>query len=157
MRSGGMTGIHPTRAGWLYISANTSHFWQALCEKTGLADLLVERYDSVRKRAQHAGEIVPRLHAALASRSALEWEALFGEEVPCAAAREVEDMFEFPQVQAQGMIARFEHPEVGGYRGFAAAWEFGRTPCPPPFAAPTLDQHGEQLRAGLDEPPAEPK
>jgi crotonobetainyl-CoA:carnitine CoA-transferase CaiB-like acyl-CoA transferase len=70
MRSGGITGIHPTREGWLYISANTPHFWQALCEKTGLADLLVERYDSVRKRAQHQQEIVPRLHAALAAYGA---------------------------------------------------------------------------------------
>jgi crotonobetainyl-CoA:carnitine CoA-transferase CaiB-like acyl-CoA transferase len=150
MRSGGITGIHPTREGWLYISANTPHFWQALCRKTGLDQLLVERYDSVRKRAQHAGEIVPKLHAALARRSALEWEALFGEEVPCAAAREVEDMFDFPQVQSEGMIARFEHPVAGGYRGFAGAWRFGRTPGPAPFAAPALDEHGEQLRAEAD-------
>jgi crotonobetainyl-CoA:carnitine CoA-transferase CaiB-like acyl-CoA transferase len=150
MRSGGITGIHPTREGWLYISANTPHFWQALCEKTGLAELLVERYDSVRKRAQHAQEIVPRLHAALAARSALEWEALFGEEVPCAAAREVEDMFDFPQVQAEDLVRRFEHPVVGGYRGFAGAWKFGRTPGPQPFAAPALDEHGDALRDEAD-------
>jgi crotonobetainyl-CoA:carnitine CoA-transferase CaiB-like acyl-CoA transferase len=150
MRSGGITGIHPTREGWLYISANTPHFWQALCEKTGLAELLVERYDSVRKRAQHAQEIVPRLHAALAGRTALEWEALFGEEVPCAAAREVEDMFDFPQVQDEAMVARFEHPAVGSYRGFAGAWKFDRTPGPAAFAAPTLDQHGEEIRAEAD-------
>src|SRR2546427_8562858 len=31
MRSGGITGIHPTREGYLYISANTAHFWAALC------------------------------------------------------------------------------------------------------------------------------
>jgi len=150
MRSGGITGIHPTREGWLYISANTPHFWQALCGKTGLAELLVERYDSVRKRAQHAQEIVPRLHAALAGRTALEWEALFGEEVPCAAARDVEDMFDFPQVQAEAMVARFEHPAVGSYRGFAGAWKFDRTPGPAAFAAPTLDQHGEEVRAEAD-------
>lgn len=150
MRSGGITGIHPTREGWLYISANTPHFWQALCEKTGLAELMVERYDSVRKRAQHAQEIVPRLHAALATRSALEWEALFGEEVPCAAAREVEDMFDFPQAQAEALVTRFEHPAVGSYRGFAGAWKFDRTPGPAAFAAPTLDQHGEQIRAEAD-------
>jgi crotonobetainyl-CoA:carnitine CoA-transferase CaiB-like acyl-CoA transferase len=150
MRSGGITGIHPTRTGYLYISANTPHFWQALCEKTGLTDLLVERYDSVRKRAQHQHEIVPRLHAALAERSALEWEALFGEEVPCAAARAVEDMFDFPQVAAEGMVGAFDHPVVGPYRGFTRAWVFGRTPGPAPFAAPTLDQHGGQERAQAD-------
>lgn len=150
MRSGGITGLHPTREGWLYISANTPHFWQALCEKTGLQELLAQRYDSVRKRAQHQREIVPRLHAALATRSALEWEALFGEEVPCAAARAVEDMFDFPQVQAEGMVAQFEHPVAGPYRGFTRGWVFGRTPGPEPFAAPALDQHGERLRAEAD-------
>ena len=150
MRSGGITGIHPTREGWLYVSANTPHFWQALCEKTGLQELLVERYDTVRKRALHAQEIVPKLHAALARRAALEWETLFGEEVPCAAARDVEDMFDFPQVQAEGLVSRFEHPVAGGYRGFAGAWRFGRTPGPAPFAAPALDEHGEALRAEAD-------
>ncbi|WP_280191085.1 CoA transferase [Delftia sp. PS-11] len=148
MRSGGITGIHPTREGHIYISANTAHFWAALCTRLGLPELAQqERYDSVRKRAQHRDELVPLLRQALAARSALEWEALFGEEVPCAAARTVEDMFDDPQVQAEGMITEFAHPVVGSYRGFAGAMEFGRTPCPAAFAAPTLGQHTEALRA----------
>jgi crotonobetainyl-CoA:carnitine CoA-transferase CaiB-like acyl-CoA transferase len=150
MRSGGITGIHPTRDGWIYISANTPHFWAALCHKTGLPDLLVERYDSVRKRAQHHTEIVPRLHQALAQRSALEWETLFGEEVPCAAARSVEDMFDFPQVQVEEMVTTFDHPVVGPYRGFTRGWAFGRTPGPAPYAAPALDEHGDAVRAEAD-------
>ena len=101
----------------------------------------------MRKRAQHRDELVPLLRQALAARSALEWEALFGEEVPCAAARTVEDMFDDPQVQAEGMVTRFEHPTLGSYRGFAGAMEFGRTPGPAAFAAPTLGQHTEALRA----------
>ena len=56
----------------------------------------------VRKRAEHAAEIVPRLHEALHARSALEWEAHFGDDVPCAAARSLEDMFDNPQVLAEG-------------------------------------------------------
>jgi crotonobetainyl-CoA:carnitine CoA-transferase CaiB-like acyl-CoA transferase len=150
MRSGGITGIHPTREGWIYISANTPHFWQALCEITGLTELLGERYDTVRKRAQRHEEIVPRLHTALAHRSALEWEELFGEQVPCAAARSIEDMFEFEQVLSEDMVASFEHPVAGRYRGFTRAWAFGRTSGPDPFAAPALDQHGAELRAEAD-------
>ncbi|WP_459615855.1 CaiB/BaiF CoA transferase family protein [Bordetella sp. 2513F-2] len=148
MRSGGITGIHPTRDGYLYISANTPHFWRALCTKTGLHELADdERYDSVRKRAQRKDEIVPKLHAALAARSALEWEALFGEEVPCAAARTIEDMFDFPQVQAEGLVAEFEHPVVGRYRGFQKPIDYRRTPCATPYAAPTFGQHSDQVLA----------
>ncbi|WP_076997510.1 CoA transferase [Variovorax sp. KK3] len=142
MRSGGITGIHPTKEGHIYISANTPHFWKALCAKVGLPELAAdERYDSVRKRAQHAAEIVPKLHQALAARTALEWEALFGEAVPCAAARTVEDMFDNEQVLAEDMVATFEHPTLGSYRGFTRPIKFARTPGPLPFAAPTLGQH----------------
>ena len=149
MRSGGVTGIHPTREGHIYLSANTARFWKSLCEKTGLAELAGdERYDTVRKRAARAGEIVPRLHAALGLRSALEWEAVFGDEVPCAAARKVEDMFDHPQVQAEQMIGSFEHAVIGSYRGVTRPICYSRTPGPEPFAAPALGQHTDAVLAG---------
>lgn len=148
MRSGGITGLHPTREGWLYLSANTPHFWNALCELAGLTQLLGDsRYDSVRKRAQHAEEIVPLLRKALSARSALEWEEIFGESVPCAAARSVEDMFDHPQVQAEGMLQEAAHPLVGSYRGFAHPVSFDRTPCVPLQPSPTFGQHSEDVLA----------
>ena len=147
MRSGGVTGIHPAREGYLYLSANTPRFWAALCRLTGLADLAADpRYDSVKKRAAAAAEIVPRLHAALAARTALEWEALFGDEVPCAAARPVEAMFEHPQVLAEAMVGGFEHAVIGPYRGVTRPIVFGRTPGPEPFAAPALGQHDGEVK-----------
>ena len=148
MRSGGITGLHPTKDGYLYISANTPHFWTALCKKLELDELaLDERYDTVRKRAAQQAEIVPIIHRALSSKSALEWETIFGEEVPCSAARSVEDMFDHPQVQSQDMITTFEHPVVGRYRGLKRSLRFSRTPGPDPFSAPTLGQHTELIRA----------
>lgn len=151
MRSGGITGLHPTRDGYLYISANTVHFWKALCKKVGLDAWIDEvRYDSVRKRAQHQQEILPKLHAALAMRTALEWEAHFGEEVPCSAARTIEDMFDHPQVLAEGMITEFEHPVVGRYRGLKRTIKFDRTPGPDPFTAPTIGQHNALIDQEID-------
>ncbi|NWB92669.1 CaiB/BaiF CoA transferase family protein [Pseudomonas agarici] len=145
MRSGGITGIHPTREGHLYLSANTPHFWQALCEKTGLLNLLDARYDSVRKRAEHHAVIVPQLHASLQARTALEWEIEFGDAVPCAAARRIEDMFDHPQCQAEDLIADYQHPVVGHYRGFTRPIHYGRTPGPQPFAAPTFGQDSDRV------------
>jgi crotonobetainyl-CoA:carnitine CoA-transferase CaiB-like acyl-CoA transferase len=146
MRSGGVTGLHPTREGYLYVSANTPHFWQALCAKTGLHALAADpRYDTVRKRAKAAAEIVPKLHEALLAHTALEWEAIFGDEVPCAAARRIEDMFEHPQVLAEGLVTTLPHPVVGSYRGVAHPIHFGRTPGPEPFAAPVLGQDNDDV------------
>ncbi|GAB3649519.1 CaiB/BaiF CoA transferase family protein [Ramlibacter alkalitolerans] len=146
MRSGGITGLHPTRSGSLYISANTPHFWQALCELIGLPQLAAdERFDSVRKRAQRAQEIVPLIREALQQRTALEWEELFGERVPCAAVRQVEDMFDHPQVAAEGMVQRFSHPLVGSYRGLARAVTFDAGEAGPARAAPTFGQHSDEV------------
>lgn len=148
MRSGGVTGIHPTKQGYLYISANTPRFWQALCERTGMHDLLGDaRFATVKSRARHVDELLPRLHEALSSHAAREWEAIFGDDVPCAAARPVEDMFEHPQVLAEGMLATMEHPVLGSYRGVAHPIRFGRTPGPAPFAAPTLGQHDGEIKS----------
>jgi formyl-CoA transferase len=150
LRSGGITGIHPTKAGSLYISANTPHFWKALCELTGIPELAGDpRFDTVRKRAEHEALLVPRLRAALQARTAVEWEALLGERVPCAAARPVEDMFDHPQVAAEGILASFEHPGVGHYRGMAHPVRFGAGPPPAPFAAPQLGQHSREILTGF--------
>lgn len=155
MRSGGITGLHPTKDGYLYLSANTPHFWNALCERVGLEPLAHDpRYDSVRKRAEHAGELVPLLREALASRSALEWEERFGEAVPCSAVRHIEEMFEHPQIRAERMVARIAHPALGHYRGVTRAIKFARTPGPEPFAAPLLGQHNGEIPESAEATPA---
>lgn len=126
MRSGGITGIHPTRNGHLYLSANTPHFWRALCERVGLPELADnERYDTVKKRATHVNELVPMLRQALMQKTALEWEAHFGEQVPCSVVRHVEDVFDDAQVQEQGLIGEHEHPALGRYKTIANPIQFG--------------------------------
>lgn len=148
MRSGGITGIHPTRNGYIYLSANTPHFWRALCEKTNLVHLADDgRFQTVRDRARNHAIIIPQLHAALSMLSALEWEDIFGEEVPCAAARSVEEMFDFPQCQAESMITEFDHPVVGRYKGFTRAVTYSRTPGPEPFAAPVFGADTDRVMA----------
>lgn len=140
MRSGGITGLHPTADGYLYLSANTPRFWAALCERIGLHDVAVDpRYATVRDRAARAGELLPLLRRALLAHGAMRWEELLGDAVPCSAVRAIEDMFDDPQVQAEAIIAPIAHPTLGSYRGVTRAIEFSRTVGPEPFAAPTLD------------------
>jgi len=150
MRSGGITGIHPTASGHLYISANTPHFWKALCTLTGLEDLAEDaRFDTVRKRAENADYLIGRLRAALAARTADEWERLFGQQVPSARVRTVEDMFDFPQVLAQGFIGDFEGA-AGRYRALANVLQPGGPQARP---SPGFGEHSEEVlrEQGYDE------
>ncbi len=148
LRSGGISGLHPTKSGSLYISANAPHFWTALCELTGLPELAADpRLDTMKKRAAHTAEIVQKIRAALATRTAVEWEAHLGDRVPCAAARTVEDMFDHPQVEAEGILASFEHPRLGRYRALARPVDIGAGP--PPLRAPAFGEHSRDILAGL--------
>ena len=131
------------------MSLHSNHFFAALCELIGRPELAHDpRCATMRSRAEHAAELLPELRAALAERSALEWEAIFGERVPCAAVRPIEDMFDHPQVLAEGLVTTLEHPVVGRYRTMTKPIGFSETPGPAPRAAPVFGQHSDGVLAG---------
>ena len=67
--AGGLTGIHPTRDGGLYISVHSNHFFAALCELIGRPELARDpRCATMRSRAAHAAELVPELRGGAANR-----------------------------------------------------------------------------------------
>ena len=144
--TGGLTGIHPTKSGALYISVHSNHFFAALCELIGRPELASDpRCATMRSRAAHAAELVPEVRAALAERTALEWEEIFGERVPCAAVRPIEDMFDHPQVLAEELVTTLDHPVVGRYRTMTKPVKFSDTPGPAPTASPTFGQHSDEI------------
>jgi formyl-CoA transferase len=148
MRSGGITGIHPTKDGFIYLSANTPHFWEALCSLLGLQALATDkRYDTVRKRAENASIIVPIIRGALQQRSAKDWEAHFGTQVPCAMVRPVHDMFEHPQVQAEGLVREFSHSKIGKYKSITGLIKMDHAACATERAAPDFGEHTSELLA----------
>jgi crotonobetainyl-CoA:carnitine CoA-transferase CaiB-like acyl-CoA transferase len=150
LRSGGITGIHPTKAGEIYLSANTPHFWQSLCELVGLPELARDpNFDTVRKRAQQAAEIVPKIRAALLSHTALEWEEIFGERVPSCAVRPIENMFDHPQVLAEGLVANLHSASAGNYRAFANPVKFSATELAQPAGSPALGEHTDKILANF--------
>ena len=154
--AGGLTGIHPTKDGPLYISVHSNHFFAAFCELIGLPELASDpRCASMTKRAEHAAVLVPQVRGALAARTAREWEELFGERVPCAAVRPIEDMFDHPQVLSENLVASIDHPTVGRYRTMTKPIAFTETPGPAPTAAPLHGQHSDEVLARFGFAPAE--
>ena len=144
--TGGLTGIHPTKSGMLYVSLHSNHFFAAFCQLIGRPELANDpRCATMRSRAEHAAGLLPEVRAALAGRTALEWEEMFGEQVPCAAVRPIEDMFDHPQVVAEGLVTTLDHPEVGRYRTMTKPVQFSDTPGPAPTASPTFGQHSDEI------------
>jgi crotonobetainyl-CoA:carnitine CoA-transferase CaiB-like acyl-CoA transferase len=146
--TGGLTGIHPTKNGALYISVHSNHFFAAFCELIGRPALIDDpRCATMRSRAAHAAELLPELRAALAARTALEWEEIFGERVPCAAVRAIEDMFDHPQALAEDLVTTLDHPVIGRYRTMTKPIKFSDASEHAPRASPTYGQHSDEILA----------
>jgi formyl-CoA transferase len=154
LRPGRLAGIHPTGEGWLYISANTDRFWRNLCEILDLPGLLSEpAYATIRGRAEHAADILPPLHRALARRGAVAWEEVMRGRVPCAVVGRIEEMFDHPQVAAEGLVADLPHPVLGGYRALSAPIRFAADGAVPPRrGAPGLGEHTSEVLTELGLP-----
>jgi len=146
--TGGLTGIHPTKNGALYISVHSNHFFAAFCELIGRPALIDDpRCATMRSRAAHAAELLPELRAALAAQTALEWEEIFGERVPCAAVRAIEDMFDHPQALAEDLVTTLDHPVIGRYRTMTKPIKFSDASGHAPRASPTYVQHSDEILA----------
>lgn len=148
LRAGRLAGIHPAKNSFIYLQAQTPAFWRSLCELTGLAHLADDpRYDDMRKRKEREDELVPMLREALATKTAVEWEALFADRVPCAAVRSVEEMFENAQVQSQNLVITHSHPKVGTYRTVAGPFDIRSDDeaATPERRAPLLGEHTVEI------------
>jgi len=152
LRLGRVTGIHPTKEGYIYIQAQTDSFWHALCEILGLTSLADdERFNDMRKRKAEEAELMPLIRDALMKKSAEDWSRLFGDRVPCAVVQSLEEMFLHPQVMAQQIIKTFPHADLGTYQGVCEPIRFSDPDIRvEDKGAPTLGQHTKEVLSTLN-------
>jgi formyl-CoA transferase len=152
LRLGRVTGIHPTKDGYIYIQAQTDSFWHALCEILGLTSLADdERFNDMRKRKAEEAVLMPLIRDALMKKSAEDWSRLFGDRVPCAVVQSLEEMFLHPQVMAQQIIKTFPHADLGTYQGVCEPIRFSDPDIRlEDKGAPTLGQHTKEVLSTLN-------
>lgn len=141
------SGIYPAKDGHVYLQATTPAFWKNLCEYLGFPQLAEDpRYDTINKRIDLRETIRPLIAEALLQRTALEWEQLLLGKVPCIAVRPIEDMFDHPQILAEGLVVEHDHPRVGKYRSMSKAIQMGIGDRPT-TRAPMLGEHTDEVLA----------
>ncbi|WP_050425863.1 CaiB/BaiF CoA transferase family protein [Bradyrhizobium tropiciagri] len=143
------SGIYPCKEGYIYLQATTQGFWTALCESLGFPQLADEpKYATYTARHERKDEIIPFIREALKQRTALEWEQLMLGRVPSIAVRSIEDMFDHPQVLAEGLVVEHDHPRIGKYRALGKAVQMG-VGGGPTRRAPMLGEHTNEVLVGL--------
>ena len=128
---------------WLSLGiVHEDHFWQRLCDATGLREMAGIRFAD---RLERGSDIKEALKRVLLTRTAEEWESvLLDADVPVAAVAGPEHMVHSPQFKARGALV-----DVGPDRYVAQPAHFSSGSVAPSAGPPSLGQHTEEILAGL--------
>ncbi|MGI4983299.1 MAG: CoA:oxalate CoA-transferase [Janthinobacterium lividum] len=129
----------------IVICCGNDHLFGALCTSIGRPELAADpRFLTNPDRMVNQAVLKDALEAALKTRSAERWLAVIHEAgVPVAPLLNVAEAAQLPQTAARNMLI-----EAGGVRMPGNPVKISNYPDPAVRAgAPTLDQHGQAIRA----------
>jgi crotonobetainyl-CoA:carnitine CoA-transferase CaiB-like acyl-CoA transferase len=117
------------------------------------------RYDEGFDRSpevlrQVGAELVAQCEQAFRTRTNDEWVAhLDGGDIACGPVRFVDELWEDPQVQANGYIADYDHTLLGPLRGPVPIVQMSATPTAIQRASPALGEHTDDIlrEVGFDD------
>ncbi len=104
------SGTFRTGDGLINIAANKQEQFEAAARVVGREELIADsRFSGRQARLENRAALTAELEAALAARSAADWQTLFNEAgVPAGRVMSVPEALAEPQIAERGMIARFE-------------------------------------------------
>lgn len=143
--------IYRTRDGYVTVGAVSDSEWQGLCAALERPEWLEhERFATPHLRTVNVVERLEQTQAALLERTTAEWlERLDAHQVPCAPVLTQRELADHPQVVANELVERLEHPDMGAYRQARPAARFERSPSGIAGHAPRLGEHTREVLAGL--------
>ncbi len=153
---GRMGNAHPTVVPYQAFATAQGHIILAIgndgqfarfCKAAGLADLGSDsRYATNTQRILNRATLIPQIAAALKTRTAAAWIALFEPlAVPVGPINTIDQVFEDRQVQARHMRRTLSHPEVGPLPVVANPVRMASHDTTAPKAPPLLGEDTEEV------------
>jgi crotonobetainyl-CoA:carnitine CoA-transferase CaiB-like acyl-CoA transferase len=148
-------GPFATGDGALQVAVASEGLWRRFAAELGI-DPEQPRFATNQQRVAHRDELVAVVEEALARHTADEWlDLLHDTGVPAGRVRTIDEVYGWEQALSQGLLLTVDHPAYGPLSLPGSALRFddrrhsgGRERHLPP---PLLDEHGEALRAWLEE------
>ena len=143
--------IYETGDGYISVAVNTDKQWHNLAHALGRPEWLGDsRFLTPALRHQNINDRLALIQEVLLTRSAAEWlEALEAADVPAAPILRRRDLMHHPQIQANGTISEYDHPQAGYLRQARPAARFSGTPPEIVLGAPMLGEFTEEALRGL--------
>src|SRR5262249_53449595 len=97
------------------LAVGNDALWQKFCAVTGLDDVEgMDRFATNRQRVTNYDALRPILAERLATRPRDFWiDRLSSAGVPCGSVRNLDELFDDPQVRAREMVSLIEHERIG--------------------------------------------
>jgi len=126
------------------LAVGNDEQWRTFCSVAGLAD--DPRFAINRQRVTAYDELRPFVADRLRTQPRQYWiERLTAAGVPCGSVRNLQELFDDPQLHAREMIARVEHATIGQLRTLGVNVKLSATPGAVRTAPPTLGQHTDAV------------
>ena len=106
-------------------------------------DALEPGWDPTKTESQaYSRELEQTAESLFLAKNSGEWLRLLAERgIPAGPVRFIEELFDDPQVAANGLVTEFEHSQEGKVRMVGPMAKFSATPLPDPGPSPALGEH----------------
>jgi crotonobetainyl-CoA:carnitine CoA-transferase CaiB-like acyl-CoA transferase len=136
-----------TQDGYVVVAVGSESLWPNFCRAIDREDLIEDpRFETNSKRVSNRDELDPLLAAEIGSYTTEEVLELFDKQgLPASRVRNMEDIFDDPQVQARNMHQSVDHPTAGEVEMPGSPMHFSRTPSSIRQHPPLLGEHTNEL------------
>ena len=140
--------VYMTGDGPIGVACLSDPLRRRLLDALGLTDVSLDpghEADSPEDQA-YGQSLMERAEAVFQRKSSAEWLEVFEQQgIPAGPVRFIEELFDDPQVQANGLLVEVEHKAVGKVKTMGPQAKFSDTPLPTASASPALGQHTVEI------------
>ncbi|NNE87677.1 MAG: CoA transferase [Silicimonas sp.] len=137
---------------WIAIHLSSpTKFWEGFLEATGQTDLNQDvRFSERLERIKHQDDLIDIFTPVFLGDTREAWcDRLEAAGVPHSPAYDADEALEDPQAKHLQIAVTSQHPEMGQFTTVRAPYNFDGKSERDVQAPPTLDEHGDEIRAEL--------
>lgn len=150
-------GLFATADGAIQVAIGSESLWRSFCTVVGLDPNHVDFASNAARVMNHAAliSVIERSFADRSSATVLGLLESAG--IPAGIVRTIDEVYEWPQTQSQGLVIEVDHHTLGRIRLPGSPLRFfdfegDETTSRDHEAPPTLGQHDADVRAWLENP-----